>query len=297
MASKSNKSSVIVLDLDPRTLLPSEDNRKVDEESKEFKDLVLSIRTIGVRQPIMATAEKNRKGETVYRIRAGHRRTLAAIKGLVDDIAASAVAGKPLETRCDTVPVCVTGGEWGDEISAVENLHKRALTTGERIRLFEGLKAKGWAHEKIADSVGESRSAITNMLGISARLAKPLQDLLAKHDSLPISKLLKVGGLPKDDQVAAWEALDGVPKPSDKGKATAGETATRERAAKAVMVITVRADGSIETQIRNQEGGTPGQEDKPESWSVPKAGDKAGTWERAGVEITVRRMGAKGRAK
>jgi len=288
-------AAAFVLDLDPRVLLPAEGNRKIDEDTKEFKDLVLSVQTIGVRHPLMVTAEQGKgkkSGETFYRIQGGHRRALAAIAGLAKDVLACDAIKRPFESKCSTVPCLVVGGEWGMEVAAIENLHRRSLTTGERIRLYEGLKAQGWVHEKIADSVGESRSAISNMLGIRDRLCKPLQDLLDKHDSLQIGKLLRVGALPKEAQEEAWEAFDGVPKPSDKGKEVE-KAGPRERQAKAVMVITVRADGMIETSVRKQEGGTPGQEDKPESWGPAVPGTKAGTFKAAGIEVTVRRVSAK----
>src|SRR5271166_4153003 len=97
MAVKKDVQSAQVHMVDPKLLLPAEGNRAVDRDSQEFIGLVASVAEVGVRIPVMAVLEKGGK----YRLRAGHRRTAAAVK------ANELYAAGRMYARGDK------GGQWG----------------------------------------------------------------------------------------------------------------------------------------------------------------------------------------
>lgn len=304
MATKtaSAKTAAVLVMIDPSLLLPKPGNRPVDAESDKFTALVASVAEVGVRVPPMAVAVKGG-----YQLEAGHRRTAAAIKAntmharheryVMGEKSGYAIKAIPDNERdqpskCALIPVLVVGAEWGAEVAAVADLHQRKLTTGERIRLYNSLDSEGWTAVKIAQATGESRSSVSNCLGIEKRLCKPLQDLLAQIDELPLGKLLEVGGLPKPDQEAKWASYANVPQPGEGGKRAAGEPTSHKRGSKAVLTIIIRADGSIETSSRTAEGGVKGaSEDEAVKWSEPRNGERGGSWTVGHVVVTVGEQG------
>jgi ParB family transcriptional regulator, chromosome partitioning protein len=115
------------VDLDPKTLLIDVNIRK---DSKPDKDLVASIKELGVVVPIIAV----RTAGGDVRVRFGHRRTLAAIE-----------AGR------DTVPVDLVGDEGTDDATQIEriltqhaeNVHRAGLTAAEEVEVVAQLSAFG----------------------------------------------------------------------------------------------------------------------------------------------------------
>lgn len=118
---------------DPRTLLLNKNSR----DAKPNKQLVASVKDIGVLQPITAV----RTADGKLRVEFGHRRTLAAIAA-----------------KLPTVPVEVIGDEGtetADEIERLvrqhaENTHRVGYTVSEDAALVEQLALYGVTDDKIA---------------------------------------------------------------------------------------------------------------------------------------------------
>jgi len=126
-----------------------------------LEDLAQSIRSRGVVQPILARAV----AEGGYEIIAGERRWRAAqIAGL------------------STVPVVVR--EVPDQaamaISLIENIQRENLNPiEEALGLQRLLEEFGLTHEQIAENIGRSRSAVTNLLrllGLNSKARRLLEE-------------------------------------------------------------------------------------------------------------------------
>ena len=120
-----------LLDLDPRTLLI---DINVRADAHPDPDLVDSIRDVGVLQPV--TVVRTQGGQ--YRVRYGHRRTLAAIAA-----------------QMGTVPVMVAGEEDDDQAERIvrqleENERRRQLAQSDRVRAVEQLALLGISPDQIA---------------------------------------------------------------------------------------------------------------------------------------------------
>lgn len=116
-------------------------------------DLVDSIKTFGVLQPLNVRAQRD--GDT-YIIIAGHRRYDAAVK-----------AG------LETVPCVITNGTSPTDDASVtammlvENLQRQDLTVVEQARGFKTLADAGWKQKEIADKTGISASVISRRIKIA----------------------------------------------------------------------------------------------------------------------------------
>jgi len=120
-----------LLDIDPRILLV---DLNVRGDARPDPELVDSIRDIGVLQPV--TAVRTRDGQ--YRVRYGHRRTLAAI-----------------EAEQDTVPVIVAGDEDDDQVERIvrqwdENERRKQLDQSDRVQAVHQLALLGVTPDQIA---------------------------------------------------------------------------------------------------------------------------------------------------
>jgi ParB family chromosome partitioning protein len=135
----------------------------MDEGS--LAELAASIRAQGLIQPLLVRPLDGAAGERRYEIIAGERRWRAAqLAGLAE------------------VPVLVR--EVPDEaalaMSLIENIQREDLNPIEQAaglqRLLDEFEL---THERVAEAVGRSRSAVTNLLRL-LRLAKPVQQMLAE---------------------------------------------------------------------------------------------------------------------
>lgn len=120
-----------LLDIDPRTLLI---DVNVRGDARPDSELVDSIRDVGVLQPV--TAVRTRDGQ--YRVRYGHRRTLAAIEA--DKV---------------TVPVIVAGDEDDDQAERIvrqldENERRKQLDQSDRVQAVRQLALLGVTTDQIA---------------------------------------------------------------------------------------------------------------------------------------------------
>jgi ParB family chromosome partitioning protein len=119
-----------------------------------LEELVASIRDKGVLEPILVRpiSGSGLAGEPSHRIISGERRYHAAEEaGLVE------------------IPVIEmeVGEEEALEIALVENLQRKDLTPFEEAEGYQSLSERhGYSHEQIADSVGKSRTVVTEALAL-----------------------------------------------------------------------------------------------------------------------------------
>jgi ParB family chromosome partitioning protein len=159
-----------IVQLDPRTLLVDLNIR----EARIDADLIDSIKELGVLQAVTVVTTP----EGAYRVRYGHRRTLAAIE-----------AGRPL------IPAVVAGAEGSAKAAQVariveqwhENEVRANLTRAERIEATAQLAAFGVSPTQIAkrtrQAKDEVRHAITVAASPTARQAAQEHEALTLEDA------------------------------------------------------------------------------------------------------------------
>lgn len=139
---------------------PNQPRLHFDEES--LSELSASIAQIGVLQPVLVRRVDN--GPTAYELIAGERRWRAAGR--------AGLATIPAVVR-------VTDDIASVEQALVENLHRQDLTPLEEAAAYQQLiEDFGLTHERLAERVGKSRSAISNTLRLLG-LPPSVQHLLA----------------------------------------------------------------------------------------------------------------------
>ena len=140
---------------------PDQPRRVFDEESLE--ELAISIRKIGLIQPVTL----RREGEDTYQIIAGERRFRAAqLAGLKE------------------VPVLVraVSDEHAAVMALIENIQREDLNPLEEAHGVQRLLNEfGLTHEQAAQAIGRSRSATSNLLRL-LNLAQPVQTMLLAGD-------------------------------------------------------------------------------------------------------------------
>jgi ParB family chromosome partitioning protein len=130
------------------------DPRQPRSTMGELGDLVASIRDKGVLEPLLLRKhpEAAPGDEKAYRIVSGERRYHAA-----------------LEAGLFEVPVIVldVSDEEALEIALIENLQRKDLTPFEEAEGYRMLAERhSYTHEKIAEAVGKSRTAVTETLAL-----------------------------------------------------------------------------------------------------------------------------------
>ena len=181
-----------------------------------LQELAQSIKEQGIMQPLLVRALSAGK----YEIIAGERRFRAAL-----------IAG------LDEVPVLIK--QANDQATAamalIENMQREDLNPlEEAVGLARLIEEFGYTHEKAAQAVGKSRSAVSNLLRL-IQLAKPVQAMLVKGDIdmgharalLPLAAAAQVGlaqkiaaqglSVREAEKMATRMTLDH--KSSDKGRA------------------------------------------------------------------------------
>ncbi|MFC0713656.1 ParB/RepB/Spo0J family partition protein [Cellulomonas biazotea] len=131
--------------VDPRTLLIEANVRTSVDLDPEF---IASVRDLGVLTPVLV----HRTADGL-RVRAGQRRTLAAIE-----------AGR------DTIPVLVLDGD-EDQVQRVveqwsENHHRRALSVADDAAAFQQLSLLGLSAAQIAKRTKAKKSRVTTALAV-----------------------------------------------------------------------------------------------------------------------------------
>ena len=161
-ASKGLPSSLALEQLVPGTYQP---RTRMDEGA--LYELAESIRAQGIMQPILVRQLAQGEHAGKYEIIAGERRFRAAtLAGLAE------------------VPVLVR--EVADEAAAamalIENIQREDLNPLEEAQGLQRLiREFGYTHEQVAQAVGRSRSAASNLLRL-LNLADPVQTMLMAGD-------------------------------------------------------------------------------------------------------------------
>jgi ParB family chromosome partitioning protein len=151
--------AAILRDLPIADITPNPHQPRVHFDEESLAELTSSIQQIGVLQPVLV-----RPVGTGYELIAGERRWRAAGR------AGLAVIPALVRTTDDLASV---------EQALVENLHRQDLTALEEAAAYQQLiEDFELTHERLADRVGKSRSAITNTLRLLG-LPPAVQHLLA----------------------------------------------------------------------------------------------------------------------
>ena len=164
---KSKKESIFNIEIDK--VRPNPDQPRKDVSSEGLKELASSIREHGVLQPLIVTKieKPTERGQQVeYELVAGERRWRAA-----------RMAGFPY------VPVIIRDSSAHEklEIALVENLQRENLNSLETALAFKQLqKDFGLKQREIAQKVGKSRVAVTNILRLLT-LPPKIQEALASN--------------------------------------------------------------------------------------------------------------------
>lgn len=162
---------------------PEQPRKHFDEAALE--ELSESIKVRGILQPIIVT-----RREDTYLLVAGERRYRAAkLAGLTK------------------IP-CVVNADDPLEIAIIENLQREDLNAVEEAEGLKSLAEKySYTHDRLATTVGKSRSSITEILSLT-KLPKEIRDECRTSDKFSKSVLLEIGRLPdKKSMLEAWENL------------------------------------------------------------------------------------------
>lgn len=149
----------VLRDLAVAEITPNPNQPRVHFDEESLAELTASVQQIGVLQPILVRAV-----DTGFELIAGERRWRAARRaGLA------------------TIPAVIRQGDdlASVEQALVENLHRQDLTALEEAAAYQQLiEDFELTHEQVADRVGKSRSAVTNILRLLG-LPPSIQHLLA----------------------------------------------------------------------------------------------------------------------
>lgn len=151
--------------LNPLDIVPNAQQPRTEFRDEELRELVASIREVGVLQPIVVRAIKDpAPGSASYELVMGERRLratkelgLATIPAIVKDTADDAMLRDAL----------------------LENLHRAQLNPLEEASAYQQLLADfGITQEELAGRIGRSRPQITNTIRL-LRLPSPVQRRVA----------------------------------------------------------------------------------------------------------------------
>ncbi|KKZ72090.1 hypothetical protein VO63_20140 [Streptomyces showdoensis] len=131
------------------------------ENEKQMQDMVHSIRTVGLIQPLVVCtregylkahpADEELVAAADFVILAGHRRHAACLEAPLDTVR--------IEVNDDQIPNM-------DLLMLEENLKRKELTVLQEAEGYRRIEAKGDSHATIAAKVGKSKSTITKRLAM-----------------------------------------------------------------------------------------------------------------------------------
>ncbi|GAA4266046.1 ParB/RepB/Spo0J family partition protein [Frondihabitans peucedani] len=151
--------------LNPLDIVPNAHQPRTEFREEELRELVASIREVGLLQPIVVRPLKNAEpGGAQYELVMGERR-LRATK----------------ELGLATIPALVkdTADESMLRDALLENLHRAQLNPLEEASAYQQLLADfGITQEELAEKIGRSRPQITNTIRL-LRLPSPVQRRVA----------------------------------------------------------------------------------------------------------------------
>ncbi len=190
--SKSAQKEVVNSSVDEvaiSLIKPNINQPRKNFDSEALKELSDSIKTHGIIQPIVL----NKEEDGSYMIIAGERRFRAAKLAGLDYVPAVIKSYTPKQVK---------------EISIIENLQREDLNPIEAARAIKQLMEEySFTQEQVADRIGKSRPAITNLLRLlnlsmdvialvedgklSAGHARTLVPIINKNDQTKIALLAK----------------------------------------------------------------------------------------------------------
>ncbi|MCU7378896.1 ParB/RepB/Spo0J family partition protein [Clostridiales Family XIII bacterium ASD5510] len=193
------KDQEVVQEIDIELLFPSERNPYNVKMDKAMEELIASIETKGISEPLLVRKRLELAG---YEVMSGHRRLFAAQK-----------------VGLKKAPVLIrnVSDEDRDITIADANLHRPKISIQEKswaIRLkYDALKKKkgrNWDGEKgstakrIAEEMGMSERTIHNYLSLTQLIA-PLLDLV--DDTITVKAGLQLSSLSEQAQQCIYEVL------------------------------------------------------------------------------------------
>jgi ParB family chromosome partitioning protein len=193
---------------------PNPDNPRKIFKEEELEDLSRSLREKGMLQPLLV---RRKPDQRTYEIIAGERRWRAAQRAGLHDL-----------------PVLIRDMSDGEalEIALVENIQRSDLNPIEEARGYSQLIEQfGYTQQKLAESVGKSRSHIANtlrLLALPEEVRRKLEegDLTAGHARTLIAKadpvaaaeqIVKLGLTVRDAERLSRESSENQQRP-DAGK-------------------------------------------------------------------------------
>ncbi len=168
--------------LDPRSLLI---DVNVRHSTTADKDLIASIRDVGVLQPIVAV----RTAEGQVRVRYGHRRTLAAIQADLPTVPVLIVADESTE---DTAQVQRLVTQWA------ENQHRAGLSNAEQADVIGQLSAFGVSAAQIAKRTKTPRATVNAALTVIG--SEMARHAAARYDWLDLTQAAVVAEVQDDPE-------------------------------------------------------------------------------------------------
>ena len=174
-----------VLHVPVADVIPAPDNPR--ESLDGLDDLVASIRSVGVLQPLLVVRQE---GPPDFKIVCGERRWAAA-----------------LEAGLETVPVLVRRLTEQERVEAmlIENLQRSNFTRLEEARALQQLMDLGLTQTEVARRVGKSQSYVCRrlmLLGLPEHVREQVE-----RRQLPVEQALGYQSVPPEDAFAADEAL------------------------------------------------------------------------------------------
>jgi ParB/RepB/Spo0J family partition protein len=142
MKSKNDSNHIVDGYLNPNRIIAENNNREFRTDDEPWRELVESVRAIGIVEPILVSYIENGK----YRLIAGFRR-LAVANAL----------------RLDRVPIRLfpkLNDEQIVEIRLAENLHRLNMNPIEEGRAYDILRKQDYTVEQIATKVGKSTAHV-----------------------------------------------------------------------------------------------------------------------------------------
>ncbi len=187
-----------IIDLKPD---PNQPRKSMDSQALE--ELVASIKTHGIIQPILFRVAAD---DPYLIIVAGERRYKAAQQAGLLVLPGMYVEGNP------------------SEIALVENLLRQDLTPIEEAEALDRLlKEQNYTHEQLAGIIGKARNTLTEIISLT-RLPQEIRDECRSSTTTPRKTLIEIARKKQDrSMITAWNQYK-----ENLAKAAAGRT-KRER--------------------------------------------------------------------
>jgi|SoiMethySBSTD1v2_1073268.scaffolds.fasta_scaffold56960_2 ParB family chromosome partitioning protein len=182
-ATESGAGRVLPVDLIERSRF--QPRGEINRES--LADLADSIRAQGLMQPVVVRPLRDGAGETRYELIAGERRWRAAQMAGLSEV--------PVVVRDVPDDVALA-------LALIENIQRENLSPLDEARALERLVVEfGMTHERAAEAVGRSRTAVSNLIRL-LELDETVKQRLAAGD-LDMGHARALLALPRSQQAQA----------------------------------------------------------------------------------------------